>query len=94
MAPAGDTPADNRTTAAGQTYKIQLGSFLSKDGAQALVEKLRARGYQPHIETHTVSGKKTAYRVRVGSFMSMAEAQQTATDIEKKEGIDVMITSQ
>ena len=75
------------------TYTIQLGSFQRSGGARSFSEMLAEKGYEPHIIKVSLPGKGTVYRVRIGRFKSMEQAQVLAKKIEKKEKIAAFITS-
>ncbi len=82
-----------KTADAAVVFTIQLGSFSKSIGARTFSERLAEKGYDPYIIKVHVPGKGTVYRVRVGRFTSMEEAQKLATIIEKKENMSVLITS-
>jgi cell division septation protein DedD len=74
-------------------YTIQIGSFQGSEAAQSFTRALQQKGYKPYIVTTSVPGKGTVCRVRIGKFRDLAEAQEFALEIEKKEKIPVLITS-
>lgn len=75
------------------TYTIQLGSFQNAEVAKAFSDKLVAKGYPAYVLQTDVAGKGMVYRVRVGRFTTMEEAQGMAMEIEKKENVSAFITS-
>lgn len=75
------------------TYTIQLGSFQNAEVAQAFSDSLVAKGYPAYVLQTDVAGKGTVYRVRIGKFTTMEEAQALAIEIEKKENLSAFITS-
>ncbi|MEI6125533.1 MAG: SPOR domain-containing protein [Pseudomonadota bacterium] len=74
-------------------YTIQLGSFQNGEVAKAFSDSLAAKGYEPHIMKLEVPGKGNVYRVRIGRYKNMEEAQKKAAELEKKENISAFITS-
>jgi len=74
-------------------YKIQLASFQDLDGARIFSEQLQAKGYKPYILEVKLEGKGSMYRVRIGEFNSLEEAQKIAKEIERKENLTVLITT-
>jgi cell division septation protein DedD len=82
-----------QTSAAPVTYTIQLGSFQNGDVAAAFSESLAGKGYPSHIVKIDVPGKGTVYRVRIGKYANIEEAQKVAVDLEKKEKVSAFITS-
>jgi len=85
--------SQNGDAATGLTYTIQLGSFQGEEVARAFSENLAAKGYDPHVMKIEIPGKGTVYRVRIGKFKNIEDAQRKASEIEKKEKISVFITS-
>ena len=74
-------------------YAIQLGSFKSFDAASALCDKYISKGYKAYIVSAEMPGKGTMYRVRIGRFMDINEAQEFSSEFEKKEKVSAFITS-
>ena len=75
------------------TYTLQLGSFQNNEVASAFSSSLAAKGYESHIVKITVPDKGVVYRVRIGKYKTLEDAQKMATELEKKEGISAFITS-
>ncbi len=75
------------------TYTLQLGSFQNNEVATAFSSSLAAKGYESHIVKITVPDKGVVYRVRIGKYRSLEDAQKMAAELEKKEGISAFITS-
>ncbi|MCX8042874.1 MAG: SPOR domain-containing protein [Desulfobacterota bacterium] len=75
------------------TYTIQLGSFQNAAVAKAFLESLTTKGYPAYMLQTDVEGKGTVYRIRIGKFSTMEEAQTMARELEKKESISAFITS-
>lgn len=75
------------------TYTIQLGSFQNGDVAKAFSGSLAAKGYEPYIVKIDVPGKGTVYRVRIGKYKNIEDAQKVAVELEKKEKVSAFITS-
>jgi len=71
-------------------YVIQVGSFRILEDAKRLREKLAARGFSTNITP--VSQQSTYwYRVMVGPFSSLMQAQQAQSSIANREHITGMI---
>lgn len=75
------------------TYTIQLGSFQNGEVARAFSDSLSGKGYDAHIVKIEVAGKGTVYRVRIGKYKNIEDAQKVAAELEKKENISAFITS-
>ena len=75
------------------TYSLQLGSFQSSEVAVSFTESLAAKGYEAHIVKGELPNKGIVYRVRLGKYENLYDAQEAAARLEKKEGISAFITS-
>jgi cell division protein FtsN len=75
------------------SYTLQLGSFQSSDVATQFANSLTAKGYEPTVSKIAVPDKGTVYRVRLGRYKNLEDAQKMAAELEKKEGISAFITS-
>lgn len=60
-------------------YTVQCGAFASADNANALRDKLSARGYYCYLTNHLGT-----LRVCVGKFATQDEAAKTAADLNRK----------
>lgn len=60
-------------------YTVQCGAFASADNANALRDKLSARGYYCYLSDHLGT-----LRVCVGKFATKEEAAKTASDLNRK----------
>ena len=60
-------------------YTVQCGAFASADNANALKDKLSARGYYCYLTNHLGT-----LRVCVGKFATKEEAAKTAGDLNRK----------
>jgi cell division protein FtsN len=75
------------------TYTLQLGSFKNKNAATSFSRSLAARGYKPHIVKITVPDKGITYRVRLGKYKHLKDAQKMVAALVKKEGLSAIIIS-
>jgi cell division septation protein DedD len=93
--PAPPTPQPAAPDAASEpiTYTLQLGSFQNNDVASSFSSSLNAKGYDATISKITVADKGIVYRVRLGKYKSLEDAQKAAAELGKKEGISAFITS-
>ncbi|WP_079417090.1 SPOR domain-containing protein [Thiomonas intermedia] len=77
---AGGTPAP--TTAAKPAaqgpvqYVLQVGAYSTRDDAERQRAKVALIGQEAHVDERVVNGR-TLYRVRVGPFTSVQQAEQT-----------------
>jgi len=73
-------------------HVLQIASFRERERAEALTEKLLEMGFQVSVEeaTHQDNGDIT-YRVRVGPFSQLPQAQEAAREIEQRSGFKALI---
>ena len=72
-------------------YTLLVASLKETD-AQALIEKLRLRGYSPRIETLDLGAAKWS-RIMVGSFASREAALTFADQFNKTENLEALVMS-
>jgi cell division septation protein DedD len=77
-------PATQKNVFSDQNYAIQVGAFADFANAQKYSEKFAILGYQTEIIVETIN-KKKLHTVRVGSFISLAEAQKEKDRLESLE---------
>ncbi|MCR9192183.1 MAG: SPOR domain-containing protein [Gammaproteobacteria bacterium] len=71
-------------------YSVQVGSFRAYNEAQRMIAKLRAKGL--HVEMVSVHQQSTYwYRVMLGPFASLPQAQQAQIAFAHQEHINGMI---
>jgi cell division protein FtsN len=71
-----------------ELYFVQIASFKEKERAEGLKGKLAKKGYTAHVLPTQVEGKGLWYRVRVGSYASLKEAQAIQKKIAAEEKIE------
>jgi D-alanyl-D-alanine carboxypeptidase (penicillin-binding protein 5/6) len=72
-------------------YLLQLGSFRERDRAESLVKQFSADGFEVSMETNLLASGQTTYRVRVGPYAELLEAQEIARELLQKSGLRVLI---
>lgn len=77
-------PATGENVFSDHNYSIQVGAFTDFTNAQKYSEKFAKLGYQTEIIVETIN-KKKLHTVRVGSFVSLAEAQKEKDRLESLE---------
>jgi cell division septation protein DedD/nucleoid DNA-binding protein len=60
----------------GDTFVVQVSSWQSQAKAAAEVERLKRQGLSAFIQRAEIPGRGTWYRVRVGGFSSVADAEK------------------
>ncbi len=71
-------------------FVVQVAACESLEYAQYLVEKYTARGYSPYLTMANVGGQ-TYYRVRVGGFGTLQEAQKLQAELVDKFSVNAWI---
>jgi len=71
-------PAD-----ADRRWTLQLSSFQDRAEAEAFLAGIKAQGYSAQIKEAQVEGKGTFYRVRMGTFRSVENANAAKADFER-----------
>lgn len=76
------------------SYTVQVGSFRSREGADAIVNALAAQGFVSAITPVTTTHGETWYRVRVGNFSRREEADKAAQHLRQKGDFQPFVMSQ
>ncbi len=74
-----------------ESHALLVASLRSQENAQKLVQRLRAKGYDPQMETLDKPDSGRWYRVIVGSFHSREDAQRFAAEFNKRENAQGMV---
>jgi hypothetical protein len=80
-------PAPLASSAAAR-WSVQLAAFQTRREAEAMVRRLRARGYTEL----RIDGEAAPYRVRLGRYATRDEAQRALAAYRRKEKADGFIT--
>jgi len=91
--PAADPAAAPTTPVAAGSYTIQIASAPSKAEGQAMVNELRAKKYDAYMLPAALP-TGTFYRVRVGHYSSLDQAEKARKILQTREGkyFDAWIT--
>jgi CheY-like chemotaxis protein len=76
----------------GPFYSAQVGAFKEIDNAEALVKRLKDKGYDAFIQSIT-KGNQKINKVLVGKFENKKDAKEMISTIRVKEGIKATIVS-
>lgn len=71
------------SSSVGHPYSIQIDAMMDYQGAQEMVQKLKAKGFQPYMVPTQVGGK-TWYRLRVGHYATPADAQAAEAKLHQE----------
>lgn len=89
-----DSPSeapDSEKSAAAK-YTLQVSAYSSRDRARSRIRKLAGKGLDAHVVTAEVPEKGTYYRVRIGKFSTMEQAEKFQTELGRKRGVDTFVT--
>ena len=75
---------------AGEGYTVQIAACEDYEYAQYLLDQYRRRGYEPYAVKFVHEGQ-TFYRVRIGSFESVAEAADLKAELIDKYSIGAWV---
>ena len=72
-------------------YILQVGSFRERDRAETLLKQFSENGFEAFVEKISLTESQTSYRVRVGPYAELLEAQEIAQEILNKSGLRALI---
>lgn len=72
-------------------YILQIASFRERDRAESLQKWISEGGFQAYLEMASLNNGETTYRVRIGPYPHLTDAQVAAREIENKSGFRAII---
>lgn len=72
-------------------YVLQVASFREADRAESLLKTYWERGFEAFVEKAPLDEGENTYRVRIGPYSELLEAQETAKEIRDQSGIQPLI---
>ncbi|MBW1785399.1 MAG: SPOR domain-containing protein [Deltaproteobacteria bacterium] len=84
--PSGPSEASNQ----GRTYTVQIASLDREESAAGLVNRLKAGGYPAYAYRVKLDGR-FFYRVRCGTFNTLADAHELRRNVAQTEGFDGLV---
>lgn len=72
-------------------YSVHVGSFRSQSNAFLLRDKLQEKGFPAFCKFVTIPEKGEWYRVSVGFYSMLKDAQQVASVLESKERVPALV---
>jgi cell division septation protein DedD len=72
-------------------FSIQVGAFRSSQEATTQMDKWRTKGYSTFMTVGDVPNKGTWYRVRIGRFTDLKEANGFLKRFKEKERIEALV---
>ncbi len=82
-------PVPSGTVSPGEHFTLLVSSLQNPSNAQRLMAQLKAKGYDPRLETLDLNG--TWNRVLVGSFQSREAALKFAAEFNRKEKMEGLV---
>jgi len=71
-------------SAQGAGYTVQFGAAPTKEAAEEMVSRLKAKDVSAYIVKSFIPGKGTFYRVRAGVFSSQNEARRFGANLQQR----------
>ncbi|MBI2210285.1 MAG: D-alanyl-D-alanine carboxypeptidase [Deltaproteobacteria bacterium] len=72
-------------------YLLQVASFRERERAESLQKSITEGGYPSFLEQGSLHNGETTYRVRIGPYPELSDAQEAAREIENKSGFRAII---
>lgn len=72
-------------------YLLQIASFRERERAESLQKSITEGGYPSFLEQGSLHNGETTYRVRIGPYRELSDAQEAAREIENKSGFRAII---
>jgi len=85
------TPQQEDEPKSANGYVVQIGSFRERDRAESLLKQFTEKGFDAFVERTPLSQGETTYRVRIGPYPELLQAQQTAQKIFDNGGQQALI---
>lgn len=73
-----------------EIYTVQVVALGNESAVNEVISKLKAQGYAPYIIKDDEQREKRLYKIRVGKFLSIVDAQEVAK-VLKKDGYDTYV---
>jgi cell division protein FtsN len=91
-APQPQQPArELASTADGDLFALQIGSFLDPKNARQLQADLKDRGYNTSVITALDADQREWHLVRMGAYKTLESAAKAAADFSGKERINALV---
>lgn len=74
-----------------ESYVLQVASFRERERAELLAQQIRDKGFATSIELFVAGQGESSFRVRVGPYADLNEAQEVAQEILAKIGQRALI---
>jgi serine-type D-Ala-D-Ala carboxypeptidase (penicillin-binding protein 5/6) len=85
------TPQEGDGPKSPEGYVVQIGSFRERARAESLLKQFRESGFDAFAEKVSLGRGETVYRVRIGPYSELLQAQEAAQKVFLKSGQRVLI---
>ena len=85
------TPQEEERLRTSHGYILQVAAFREHDRAESLRKQISETGFEAFLESTALATGETAYRVRLGPYAELLEAQATLDQIQNKSGFRAII---
>jgi cell division septation protein DedD len=75
----------------GEAYVLQLATFRDSPRAEALLKRVKEKGFSAFVEKVSAARNQSAYRVRVGPYSDRAHAREVADQLLSKIGYKAIL---
>jgi D-alanyl-D-alanine carboxypeptidase (penicillin-binding protein 5/6) len=72
-------------------YLLQVGAFRERERADSLLKQFSAKGFDAFVEKISLTEGQIAYRVRVGPYAELLEAEEVAKEILDQSGLQALV---
>ena len=72
-------------------YFVQVGAFRERDRAESLLKQVNEKGFNAFVERAFLNKDQTTYRVRVGPYADLFQAQEIAGELLDRSGYQAVI---
>ena len=84
-------PQDDARSKSSDGYLLQVGAFREHERADSLLKQFSAKGLEAFVEKISLIEGQTTYRVRIGPYAELLEAQEVAKEILDQSGLRAVI---
>jgi cell division protein FtsN len=82
VTPTAPVPPPTPEDVSGQVYRVQIGLFMERASAEALLGEVRAKGFEATLAL-THANSRTFYRVQAGAFAKWENADAACAELER-----------
>jgi D-alanyl-D-alanine carboxypeptidase (penicillin-binding protein 5/6) len=75
----------------GDSYVLQIGAFRERGRAESLSRQIEEKGFNAFVEEAPLNQGEMAYRVRVGPYSGLLQAQTSAQELLTRSGYRALI---